>query len=136
MSLLTLYTSLDWSFMSIHFFVLNLGGWFDVLYNKFIIFDIPLLYYTNLNSSIVCCLFSGDICLSFGVSISFSTVFECNSFRDFEISVILSAILLLIKSPVASAVFWIDLFETVFIAFVVDFLALSKSFWLYFCSYF
>ena len=35
-------------------------------------FDIPLLcYYTNLNSSIICCLFSGDINLSFGFSISF-----------------------------------------------------------------
>ena len=43
----------------------------------------------------------------------------------------LSAILFPIKSPVASAVFWIALFETVFIAFVVGFLALSRSFWLY-----
>ena len=32
-------------------------------------FDIPLLYhYTNLNSPIMCCLFSGDICLCFGIS--------------------------------------------------------------------
>ena len=31
-------------------------------------FDIPLLYYVNLNSSIICCLFSGDIYLSFGFS--------------------------------------------------------------------
>ena len=70
-------------------------------------FDIPLLYYyTNLNLSIICCLFSGDIYLSFGISISFSFVFECNSFEafceensfgDFEILVILSAILLSIK---------------------------------------
>ena len=45
--------------------------------------------------------------------------------------VILSAILLPIKSPVASAVFWIALFEAVFIASVVDFLVLSRSVQLY-----
>ena len=88
-------------------------------------FDIPLLYYTNLNSSIICFLFSGDIYLSFGISLSFSSIFEafCGwiSFEDFEILVILSAILLPIRSPVASEVFWIALFEAVFIASVVAF---------------
>ena len=49
----------------------------------------------------------------------------------FEKLVILSANLLPIKSPVASAVFLISLFEAVFFAPVVDFLALSRSFWLY-----
>ena len=46
-----------------------------------------------------------------------------NSLADFffETLVILSAMLLPIKSPVASAVFWIGLFETDFIASVVDF---------------
>ena len=65
-------------------------------------FDIPL-YYTNLNSTIICYLLSGYIYIyiyiyiyvyiyiSFGISISFSTVFECNSF---ETLAILSAILL------------------------------------------
>ena len=76
---------------------------------KLLFFDIPLLYYyTNLNSSIICCLFSGDIYLSFGISISsLASLFcECSSLEDFlEIFVILSAILLPIKSPVASAVF-------------------------------
>ena len=38
-----------------------------------------------------------------------------------DILVILSAILLPIKSPVASAIFWIALFEAVVIASVVDF---------------
>ena len=76
-----------------------------------LLFDIPLLhYYTNLNSSIICHLFSGDIYLSFGISASCSSVFKCNSlecnfFRNFETLVILSAILLPIKSPVPSAVF-------------------------------
>ena len=82
-------------------------------------FDIQLLYcFTNLNSSIICCLSSGDMYLFFGTSISLlaSSIFKCNSVecnsiergsaKDFfEILVILSAILLPIKSPVASAVF-------------------------------
>ena len=41
---------------------------------------------------------------------------------------ILSAILLPIKSPVASAVFLIAFFQAVFIASIVHFLVLSKSF--------
>ena len=41
--------------------------------------------------------------------------------------VILSAIILSIKSPVASAVFRIALFEEVFIVSVVDFFPLSRS---------
>ena len=49
----------------------------------------------------------------------------------FETLVILSAILLPIKSPVASAVFLIALFDVGFIASVVNFLALSRSFWPY-----
>ena len=72
--------------------------------------------------------------LFFGTSISLlaSSIFKCNSVecnsiergsaKDFfEILVILSAILLPIKSPVASAVFWIALFEAVVIASVADF---------------
>ena len=51
-----------------------------------------------------------------------------NSFAGslFEILIILSAILLPIKSPVDSAVF-----DAVFIASVLDFFTLSRSFWLY-----
>ena len=45
--------------------------------------------------------------------------------------VILSAILLPVKSPVVSAVFWIAVYDAVFIASVVAFLALSISFWPY-----
>ena len=52
-----------------------------------------------------------------------------NSLADFFFeTLILSAILLSIKSLVASAVFWIAVFEAVFIASVVHFLALSRSF--------
>ena len=92
-------------------------------------FDTPLLYYyTNLNSSIICFLFSGDMYLSFGDFDSSLSLL----FLDFlETLVILSSIYLPIKSLVASAVFWTALFEAVFIASVVDFLALSRSFLLY-----
>ena len=53
---------------------------------------------------------------------------EWNSFGDIEILVVLSAIFLPSKSPVASAVFWSVLFEAVFITSVVNFLALSRTF--------
>ena len=58
----------------------------------------------------------------------------CNSLTGFfDMLVILSAILLPIKSPVASAVFWIALFEAVFIASLVEFLAVSRSFDYIYC---
>ena len=38
MSLLTWYTPLDWSFISVQFFVLNLDNWFGVLSNKLFLF--------------------------------------------------------------------------------------------------
>ena len=66
--------------------------------------------------------------LSFGTSVSLLAASFCEWFEDFHALVVLSAILLLIKSPVASDAFWIALFEAVFIASVVDFLALSRIF--------
>ena len=58
-------------------------------------FDIPLLYYyTSFNSSIICCLSSGDMYLFLGVTFSASTSVSlfCTSFADFfETLVILSA---------------------------------------------
>ena len=104
----------------------------DLMYSLInsLFFDILLLCYcTNLNSSIMCSLFYGDIYLSFDISLLASLFskcnsVECNSLEDFfEAFVILSAVLLPIKSPIA-------LFEVVFIASVVDFLELSISFWL------
>ena len=67
---------------------------------------IPLLYYyISLNSSITCCLSFGDIYLSFGISL-LPSVGDNFSSRDYlEVLVILSAVLLPIRSPVASAVF-------------------------------
>ena len=63
---------------------------------------------TNHNSSIICCLSSGDmyIFLSVALSTSTSVLSFGNYFADFfETLVILSAVLLPIKSPVASAFF-------------------------------
>ena len=72
--------------------------------SNLLFFGIPLLYYyINLNSSIICSFSCGDIYLSLGISILAS--FECKSLDFFDVLVILSAILLPIKSPVASAVF-------------------------------
>ena len=65
---------------------------------------------------------SGDMCLSFGVSVSRSIVIEifCGDF--FYAFIILLAILLPVKSPVASTVFWIAVFEAVLSASVADYL--------------
>ena len=71
-------------------------------------FDIPLLYcYTNLNSSIICCLSSGDMYLFLWVVISTSSSSSSLLLLEgfFETIVILSGILLPIKSAVDSAVF-------------------------------
>ena len=98
----------------------------DLIYclTNLLFFDIPLLYYTYLNSSIILYLFSGDIYFSLGVSISFLAWSFCeyNPFENFCVTlVILLAILLPTKSPVASGIFWIAYFEAVFIASVLYF---------------
>ena len=83
--LLTEYVPLDSSFSATQCFVLNIDGWFDVLSatplsNKFAVFDIPLLHcYTNLNSSVICCLSSRDMYLFLGVSI----LLFCDSLGEF-----------------------------------------------------
>ena len=65
---------------------------------------IPLLYYVSFNSSIFFCPSLGERYLSFGISLL--TSFDCisSSCDFFDALVILSATLLPIKSPVASAV--------------------------------
>ena len=69
-------------------------------------FDISLLYYyINLSSSVSCCLFCGDIYLSFGISISLLASSKLFFEDFFEAMVILSAILLPNKSPVAFSFF-------------------------------
>ena len=88
----------------------------------FLFFDIPLLNYFNLSSSIFVCLFSEDINLSLGISLScsFVTISEFFSRESFETFVILIAILLPIKLLVASAFFWIAVFQAVLNAFFRD----------------
>ena len=102
-------------------------------------FDIPLLYhYINLRSSIIFCLFSGDMYFSLGIYLSipiffasFVTVSELFFSKILEGFLILSAIFLPIKSSVAFAVFWIALFEAVLSASVAVFVAWSRSFCFY-----
>ena len=120
------------SFFSTPFLILNLDALFYVLSNKFIIFIYSITiyyYYINLRWSIIFCLYSGDIYLPLNISPSFvSGLFFCDVF---ETLVILSTILFPIKSRVASAVFSIAYFEAVLRASVADFLAWTRSFWLY-----
>ena len=82
---------------------------------------ILLLYLSRI--IIIFWFFSGDINLSLDISLSSSFVivselFCCEGFENF---VILSLILLPIKSPVAFAVFWITLLQEVLSASVTDF---------------
>ena len=96
-----LYVPRKSPFISTKFFVLNLDGWFSVFSADFLLFDVPLLYYYNdPRSLIIYCLFRGDIYLSSVICISLLALF-CGELV--EIAVILFAVLLLIKSSVASA---------------------------------
>ena len=63
-----------------------------------------------------------------GISVSLSTIFEVFCGNSL---IILLATLLPMKSSVCSAVFWIALFEAVLDVSVADYLAWSRSFWLY-----
>ena len=86
-------------------------------------------YYTiilNPRLSIILCLSSGDKYLSLGISLLFSFVtvselFCCEFFGNF-------LMLLAIKSPVVSAVFWMTLFEEVSSTSVADCLTWWRSF--------
>ena len=82
-------------------------------------FGIPLLYYYTS----ICCLFPGDMNLSFSTSDSSLGLLFCGFLDFLETLVIFSAILFPIKSPVTSAVF-----EEVFIASVIDFLHYQEVF--------
>ena len=68
---------------------------------------------------------------NFVFSVSPSTVSELDCDEPFAAFVILSPVLLPMKSLLASADFWIALFEAVLRASVADCLAGSESFWLY-----
>ena len=72
-----------------------------------LLFDMPLLYYFNLSSPVICCLSSGDMYRSLGISLScsFVTISELFRCEFFETFVILLVVLLPIKLPVDSVVF-------------------------------
>ena len=93
-------------------------------------FDIPLLYYyASLDSSIICSLFSGDMYLSYGVSDSSLASLVCERVKDFfETLVILSAILLPIKSPVASAVFGLLFLKQFLLHLLLNFMRYQEVF--------
>ena len=102
----------------------------DLVYylSNLLFFDIWLLYYyINLKSSIIFCLSSEDKYLSLDnyLSHSFVIVSELFCCDVFDIFVILLAILLLIKSPVATAIFSVAILEAVLNAFAADCLALE-----------
>ena len=129
-TLLPLYVPRNSSFISTGFLVLNLDCLFFVLSKKFIIFinSIITYYYINLRSSIIFCLWSEELYLSLRTSSSFASgLFFC---EVFEILVISSTILFAIESLVATAVFWIALFEVALTSFIVKCLAWSIRFWL------
>ena len=74
------------SFISTQFFVLNLDGLFDELSNKFVILDIPLLYYyTKLYSSIICCLYSGEMHLNLYILFTCCSTVDTFRIRMWEI---------------------------------------------------
>ena len=84
--------------------------------------DIPSLYYFNLSSSIISCLSSGGTYVFLSISLSCSLWLFLNYFVvNFLKLVILLATLLLIKSPVVSAVFGIAVLEEGICASVADF---------------
>ena len=82
----------------------------DLVYclTNLLFFNIPIsCYYVNLRSSMIFSSSSGDIYLPLDISLSFSILTFSKLFcgKVFETFVMPSAILLPIKSPVASAVF-------------------------------
>ena len=101
-----LYVPHESSFISTQFFVFNLDDWLGVSPTYLLFFGTPSSYYhVNLRSSTIFRLFYEDIYLTFGITVSLSTVPEL--FCD-EVS-------------------WIALIEAVLSSSVVDYLAWSRG---------
>ena len=96
------------------------------LASSFFIYSIILYYSINLKSLIIFCYCSGDIHLSLNIYSLF--VSELLVVKVFETLVSSLGISFPIKSPVASAVLWIAVFEAVLSASVADCLAWLRSF--------
>ena len=136
-----LYLSRTPSFISTQIFVVNLDGWLGVISIKCISFWYSIItlsyYYINQSLSMIHCLLSMEIFLSFGIFLSnpifsvsrstFSQLFCGEIRKTFSIS---SSILLSIISPTVPAVFSIFNFEVVLNASATDFSTWSRSFWL------
>ena len=76
-----------------------------------LLFNIPIFYYYSyLNLSRMCCPFSRNIHLSFGISVSLSNLFCWEVFQSF---VMLFEILFPIRLTVASVIFSLGFFEAV-----------------------
>ena len=114
--------------------------WFGLVYcvTFFFFCYVNITLLNHLKSLIIGCLFSGDIYLSFGISlwntvffISLSTVSELLCGELLDIFVILWAVLLPSKSSGSSAVFWTASFEAALSSTVVDFSAWLRKFCLY-----
>ena len=125
------------SFISKQFLVLNVNCGFGLLCNIFFCY-VNIILLNLLKSLIIGCPFSGDICLSFGVSlwntvffISLSTVSERFCGELLDTFVILWAILLPSKSSGSSAVFWTASFGAALSSTVIDFSAWLRKFCLY-----
>ena len=132
---MVLYVTSKPSFFSTLLFVLNLNGWFSVLSSRFItLCCYNIILFINIGSLIIYCLFFGDTSFFLYFSIKsyiFSTVSELFCGKHLENFVVLSATLSLIKSPVASAVFWIVFFEAVLSGSITYCLGWSRGFRLY-----
>ena len=103
-------------FISTQFLFLNLDGWFVVLSNRLITFDIPLLYYHYYYYYYYYYYYHHDYYyyyyyINYPLILNHQKCFVFVSGQVFETLVILSAILFTIKSLVASVVFWMTLFE-------------------------
>ena len=134
--LLVLYVPLESSFVWTQYFVLNLDGWYCL--TNFPFFDTPLLYYCISVRSLPISFFwrhislfryflSSSIFFVSNLSLNYVVIKTwnfCNFISDFITS----------KTPVASANFWIALFEAVSSAYVWSRLfSLIKSFIYYQC---
>ena len=110
----------------------------NLLFFDILLFFILLYCYTNLSSSVICCLFFGVMYLFYGASISLlsSSFFECssiecNSVGDFSKHLLFYQQFCYQLNHQLLLLFFELLFEAVFIASVADLLALLRSFWPY-----
>ena len=109
--------------------------WLFLLSSKFMIFCYSILHiftysYNNRISSIIFCCFSGDMYFSFGISlgcVNVSSIFASGIYLLgssrvlFEAAYVISSVILSqTRSPVASAVFYINLSDAVLSASAAD----------------